>query len=941
MSDQDKDYLENGEHPEFERPQPQRPTFGDQAREEVRSRVKDAAKDRAKKEVGKQVAKKGTEVAAKTAGREAAKAGAAAAGAVETAGVTAGVYILDGIRTVLKNKKLRNGLIIGSGALFLLCIIAFMSVVSVLSPNFFLDAMKDKATAAMKPIVTGRAALFVTGSAIKEVTGRIDGQVTTGTSRLDELYTAMKEDGLIDRMKTTGIRFEAAGNGVAVFVDNQRIGEATDSNAAVKLIDANPRGKLLMQKVLEEDVHVWNYSQRVTLAEKGIEKYKTKQLLIPGADTAKTTEQVANVKKQNLLLQNNPFLELIRGELNCSGCGDWVPNTAGSDSTQAVDAIGQDKDDVKYRYSTYTLRKLMGDRVSKVNEVGEDQGVFDWFKYAVNIYRLANYNDGSDAYIQTFLNSRKEQSGRLWFNMQTFGDQFLTSDVSSTAAGAFFETFEGMETSKAYRLANNQTGGNGFPGYEKINEIDQNSMKTLYDSWAQENRFAGSMVSFIGDNRILTGILNSGVSYLNFLEQLAQLFPGIGELVTAYNEGLEEGVRRTSIGASLESAYSLGQRVMLASCDGANIGETAANCLWAGAETSTRDICKESFGCNGNISIEDAQKVAASSMETDKMLAASLPLSERLFSTTNNYSFLRMAVVNSPINFSATRGAAQFMHSLIKLPSNVAAQTASIFTPSASAADIDINVNGIRPASIRLETIRDAELSATLLNDSSCPEYVEGEENMCMGDETVFDALAVAYGIQDISSGGGTTPTGPQTPGTIANTEPKGKGFTLKNGVDYSGTPCAPGTNTLQKYTHPKANFTIQLCELNGVDFASIVSPNIKAMFDAGAAAGFRFTGGGFRSYEEQYALRVKNCPNPDTSPSSACSPATAMPGNSQHERGLALDLGVNGGRSLCYPASASSCGGNPAWRWLNINAPKYGFYNFPAEAWHWSTSGS
>ena len=65
--------------------------------------------------------------------------------------------------------------------------------------------------------------------------------------------------------------------------------------------------------------------------------------------------------------------------------------------------------------------------------------------------------------------------------------------------------------------------------------------------------------------------------------------------------------------------------------------------------------------------------------------------------------------------------------------------------------------------------------------------------------------------------------------------------------------------------------------------------------------------------------------------PSSSCSPPTARPGQSMHERGLAIDF-TEGGRVL-NRTSAS-------FLWLSENAADFGFFNLPSEAWHWSVNG-
>jgi LAS superfamily LD-carboxypeptidase LdcB len=68
--------------------------------------------------------------------------------------------------------------------------------------------------------------------------------------------------------------------------------------------------------------------------------------------------------------------------------------------------------------------------------------------------------------------------------------------------------------------------------------------------------------------------------------------------------------------------------------------------------------------------------------------------------------------------------------------------------------------------------------------------------------------------------------------------------------------------------------------------------------------------------------------------PASRCSPPTAIPGTSQHERGLAIDFTCNGG-----PIGQRDHG-NPCYLWLSAHAASYGLHNLPSEAWHWSTTG-
>lgn len=97
-------------------------------------------------------------------------------------------------------------------------------------------------------------------------------------------------------------------------------------------------------------------------------------------------------------------------------------------------------------------------------------------------------------------------------------------------------------------------------------------------------------------------------------------------------------------------------------------------------------------------------------------------------------------------------------------------------------------------------------------------------------------------------------------------------------------------------------------------------------MVVAAKADGIDLKGWSFRSYERQQELFEKNCI------SGTCRPPTAQPGNSMHERGLATDFSKG---SSVIRAS------DPEYKWLQNNAAKYGYFNFPAETWHWSTSGN
>lgn len=107
-------------------------------------------------------------------------------------------------------------------------------------------------------------------------------------------------------------------------------------------------------------------------------------------------------------------------------------------------------------------------------------------------------------------------------------------------------------------------------------------------------------------------------------------------------------------------------------------------------------------------------------------------------------------------------------------------------------------------------------------------------------------------------------------------------------------------------------------------------------MLDAARADGVILGGGGYRDSSLQIQLRRQNCGTSNYAiyemPPSLCSPPTARPGTSNHERGLAIDFTYNGG--------SMGTRNNPGYIWLAANAARFGFYNLPSEPWHWSIDG-
>jgi LAS superfamily LD-carboxypeptidase LdcB len=121
------------------------------------------------------------------------------------------------------------------------------------------------------------------------------------------------------------------------------------------------------------------------------------------------------------------------------------------------------------------------------------------------------------------------------------------------------------------------------------------------------------------------------------------------------------------------------------------------------------------------------------------------------------------------------------------------------------------------------------------------------------------------------------------------------------------------------------------------ITVAASIADNVQALLNAAARDGVSLCArSGYRSPEQQIELRRQNCGSSNYAiyymPASQCSPPTARPGSSMHERGLAIDFSCNGGGAIRY--------GNECWNWLAAHADEYGLYNLPSEPWHWSTTG-
>jgi len=134
--------------------------------------------------------------------------------------------------------------------------------------------------------------------------------------------------------------------------------------------------------------------------------------------------------------------------------------------------------------------------------------------------------------------------------------------------------------------------------------------------------------------------------------------------------------------------------------------------------------------------------------------------------------------------------------------------------------------------------------------------------------------------------------------------------------------------------TPPNITGSGEIVNVGGIMIHQSMAGNLQSLLAAASAAGINFGGGGYRDPAGQIAVRRNNCGSSNYAiyemPASSCSPPSARPGTSMHERGLAVDF-TQGGSTLSR--------GSSGFAWMRANASSYGFCNLPSEPWHWSSN--
>jgi probable HAF family extracellular repeat protein len=180
---------------------------------------------------------------------------------------------------------------------------------------------------------------------------------------------------------------------------------------------------------------------------------------------------------------------------------------------------------------------------------------------------------------------------------------------------------------------------------------------------------------------------------------------------------------------------------------------------------------------------------------------------------------------------------------------------------------------------------------------------------------------------------------GPATPINFPGA-PKSVALGINDRGDIVGlyeAPANPPNTAATDEQRPGALADVDLVTVRDITVSVVIAGQVEGLLTAAEADGINLTGSGYRDSARQIALRRAHCGTSDYAvyqmPANQCSPPTARPGMSLHERGLVIDFSCGG--SLIRSRS------DPCYRWLADNAAGYGLYNLPSEPWHWSTTGS
>lgn len=185
----------------------------------------------------------------------------------------------------------------------------------------------------------------------------------------------------------------------------------------------------------------------------------------------------------------------------------------------------------------------------------------------------------------------------------------------------------------------------------------------------------------------------------------------------------------------------------------------------------------------------------------------------------------------------------------------------------------------------------------------------------------------------------------------------------ILTGANTSNVPCSAGSDNGVVDGYRNGTLTkIRICRVKGFVVNSQISKQFNDMTNAAAATGISFIApgfsGSFRTMSGQISTYQRWCksngivgsppPYPKAPGQTIRCPGGGAPGYSNHQMGMAFDLGCNG---VPIPRSYKAASQNRCFNWLTQNAERYGFFEYGYgktrdgstgyEGWHWSINGN
>lgn len=250
----------------------------------------------------------------------------------------------------------------------------------------------------------------------------------------------------------------------------------------------------------------------------------------------------------------------------------------------------------------------------------------------------------------------------------------------------------------------------------------------------------------------------------------------------------------------------------------------------------------------------------------------------------------------------------------------IACITLLFLTTSAANRDIEANTNKIAELNARydkllpeLKTMRDARLAKEAADKAA-------------------EEAAAAKAAEQAKAATTATPATPAASSCRLSTN----GHSNPNNIDI-----------LVNKTHclsPLDFAPIDLVSVNGYLVSAKAAPHLRDMLAAAAAQGLTMSlTSSYRSYANQ--ITTYNGWVATNGSAEAADTVSARPGYSEHQTGLAVDLGTSGCALECFA-------GTPHYAWLQQNAASYGFIQryhaghegttgYSPEAWHYRYVGS